>query len=315
LRATPASGYNLDAWIVNGERKTPGNLLDVIVRSDLVIEPQFVLKTLVPLKGDANGDGVVNSADIALTVDYIAGRTSTGFIFGLADMDDDGFIQVNDVVGIVSLIHRSGAGSGQLLETASFTSENRLISVYSDTSIGGFDLSINNGSEPNVQILPSLSAFEKVFYTKGGGLHVMAYSPLGQGLNKQEKIELMTLLTGELTGDIVVCDTLGQLITASVITGIASHPVVKVIGIIPNPVKNEAFVRYNVSDKLDWIILRIFDNTGRLVDLIENLPVSPGEQAVPWNRKKLPNGIYHYLLDGYRGKNRIVHESGTFIIE
>ena len=59
-----------------------------------------------PEKGDANGDGVVNAADIVDVVNHLMGKpTSTGeFYDSAADVNGDGIVNIADVVCLVTLI-------------------------------------------------------------------------------------------------------------------------------------------------------------------------------------------------------------------
>lgn len=70
-----------------------------------------VYSTLVPVtdwtpaqRGDANGDGTVNAADIVEVVNYIMGNESDGFIMLTADANNDGTVNAADIVVIVNTI-------------------------------------------------------------------------------------------------------------------------------------------------------------------------------------------------------------------
>ena len=56
------------------------------------------------LRGDANGDGRVNVADITITANYIMGNKSSEFIFYAADLDSNNRINVADITSIASII-------------------------------------------------------------------------------------------------------------------------------------------------------------------------------------------------------------------
>ncbi|MBO7045507.1 MAG: dockerin type I repeat-containing protein, partial [Prevotella sp.] len=56
------------------------------------------------LKGDANGDGYVNAADIVEVVNYIMGYPSEKFDEILADANNDGTVNAADIVTIVNYI-------------------------------------------------------------------------------------------------------------------------------------------------------------------------------------------------------------------
>lgn len=55
-------------------------------------------------KGDANSDGVVNSKDITIVVNYIFGIEAEGFTFDGADANGDGVVNVADLVAIVNIV-------------------------------------------------------------------------------------------------------------------------------------------------------------------------------------------------------------------
>lgn len=48
-------------------------------------------------KGDANGDGKINVADIVEMVNYITGKPSTSFLFGPADVNSDKAVNTTDI--------------------------------------------------------------------------------------------------------------------------------------------------------------------------------------------------------------------------
>ena len=56
------------------------------------------------VRGDANGDGLVNVGDYVTTANYILGIDPMPFIFSAADVDESGTIDVGDLVGIANLV-------------------------------------------------------------------------------------------------------------------------------------------------------------------------------------------------------------------
>lgn len=59
------------------------------------------------IRGDANGDGIVNASDIVEVVNYIIGRPSEKFIKDAADMNGDGDVNITDVDLIKNVIMTS----------------------------------------------------------------------------------------------------------------------------------------------------------------------------------------------------------------
>lgn len=56
------------------------------------------------MKGDVNGDGLVNIADVVAIVNYILGNPQEIFHFDAADMDDSGEVNITDAVALVSYL-------------------------------------------------------------------------------------------------------------------------------------------------------------------------------------------------------------------
>ena len=56
------------------------------------------------LPGDANGDGLVDIADINAVINYMLGRPNSTFVFDTADVDENGSIDIADINGIINLM-------------------------------------------------------------------------------------------------------------------------------------------------------------------------------------------------------------------
>jgi hypothetical protein len=61
-----------------------------------------------PSIGDANGDGVVDVADVVAIVNFILGQPVENFIEAVSDANDDETIDVADVVAVVNIILTQG---------------------------------------------------------------------------------------------------------------------------------------------------------------------------------------------------------------
>ena len=60
------------------------------------------------IKGDANGDGTVDVADVVAIVNYILEKPGESFVFEAADINRDGTVDVSDVVSTVNIILKGG---------------------------------------------------------------------------------------------------------------------------------------------------------------------------------------------------------------
>ena len=57
-------------------------------------------------KGDANGDGVINIADVTAIINHINGSTSGSFVLSAADANGDGSINIADVTAVINMINQ-----------------------------------------------------------------------------------------------------------------------------------------------------------------------------------------------------------------
>lgn len=71
------------------------------------VSVQIVFDTYVPepeVKGDVNGDGVLDIADAVAIVNYIVGKPNPSFDVAAADVNNDGTVDIADAVKIVNII-------------------------------------------------------------------------------------------------------------------------------------------------------------------------------------------------------------------
>jgi hypothetical protein len=110
-------GNMYESFIVDGEWKvelgniTEGTEANVSVSADGKLPSSLVMayaeksiQTPSGKKGDANGDGVVDAADVVGIINYIIGKPSASFNALNADINGDGQVLVDDAVGAVELI-------------------------------------------------------------------------------------------------------------------------------------------------------------------------------------------------------------------
>lgn len=79
------------------EGKLPSLVVTAVVTKGGGISPDIV-------KGDANGDSSVDTADVVAIVNHILGKSSVSFVENNADLNGDGQVSVDDAVATVQLI-------------------------------------------------------------------------------------------------------------------------------------------------------------------------------------------------------------------
>ena len=73
-------------------------------QNDIYLYKEVEEQIVEVLKGDVNGDGFVNVADVVAIVSYILGTPPEIFHFDAADMDEDNTINITDAVALVNYL-------------------------------------------------------------------------------------------------------------------------------------------------------------------------------------------------------------------
>ncbi len=107
-----------------------------------------VATPLTSTRGDANGSGTVDVADVVSTVNYITLQNPLPFIFEAADMNEDNLINILDVMGIVKGILNPCLLAASLTEgLAKYTIEDGVLYVESDVALGGVQVQLSLNEE------------------------------------------------------------------------------------------------------------------------------------------------------------------------
>lgn len=118
----------------------------------------FTIKTMVLLKGDADGDGEIDVTDVVSTINYIIGNPSAKFNFLAADLNEDGEVDIFDVMMAINLVFSQKNSSRSLTRATSGSEEQAIVKVADDRIIFGvndasrftafqFDVELTNAVE------------------------------------------------------------------------------------------------------------------------------------------------------------------------
>jgi hypothetical protein len=93
-------------WTLEGEYSAAVQALkDYLTERFPYLDTKFrELSAVSTLKGDINGDGEVNVADVTTLVDYILGKNPTNCNESACDINGDNEINVSDVTSLVDII-------------------------------------------------------------------------------------------------------------------------------------------------------------------------------------------------------------------
>jgi hypothetical protein len=143
--------------------------------------------------GDANGNMEINSADLAITVDYAIGNEPQEFFFRAADVNKDKNVNVADVSGVVDIVLSAPAATDNASGNArEFATSDNMVSILEGNSLNfyftnkeeGFltfqcDIRMAEGSMPELDITgnPIVAIRNK----KGTGNHIAVARLLEDG--------------------------------------------------------------------------------------------------------------------------------------
>lgn len=116
---------------------------------------------LTSTKGDANGSGDVDVADVITTVNYAAGQEPKPFIYEAADMNTDQAIDILDVIGIIKVImNPDEEAQTSALATATYTVEDGTVYVDSPVALAGVQVQLATEDGQTVTVADDLKGFE-----------------------------------------------------------------------------------------------------------------------------------------------------------
>lgn len=116
---------------------------------------------LTSTKGDANGSGDVDVADVITTVNYASGQQPKPFIFEAADMNDDQSIDILDVIGIIKQIMNPNAeAKPSIAAVATYTIEDGVVYVDSPVEIAGVQIQLATSSRNDIHVADDMKGFE-----------------------------------------------------------------------------------------------------------------------------------------------------------
>lgn len=108
---------------------------------------------LTSTKGDANGSGDVDVADVITTVNYAAGQQPKPFIFEAADMNDDLSIDILDIIGIIKdIMHQGASTNASVNAVANYTIEDGIIYVDSPVEVAGVQIQLAFGTDEGLKM-------------------------------------------------------------------------------------------------------------------------------------------------------------------
>ena len=165
---------------------------------------------LTSIKGDANGSMHVDVADIVSIVAYLSQQQPQPFIYEAADVNEDGNINILDIVGVINIIaHPEVNAAPSIMSGAVYTIEDGILYVNSPVALGGVQVMVNAPEGTEVKTLEALDAMERMWIQMDENTRLLlAYSITGKTI-PAGKTALLELGNVPVT-DIVLSDAMGN---------------------------------------------------------------------------------------------------------
>jgi len=235
------------------------------------------------------GDGTVNIFDILKMIQHITDPLAQlgGYLFCAGDMNQDGVINVIDVIMVVGVIQANADTGDRLDDASSATIEysSNKINITSDGYVGGIDILVEFANESfNFEL----------------GEHYVADSVISGNtariimVGKEHSIEnVLEVTQGEI---ISVTNALvgnsSEEVTDVTITYDENQPLSYIIkDAYPNPFNPVTNISVELNTTAD-ISVKVYNLTGQLVDVIVQGNFSPNTYNWTWNAENLASGVY-----------------------
>lgn len=167
-------------------------------------------------KGDANGSGSVDVADVVTEVNYMVGRDPKPFIFDAADVNTDTEIDILDVVGTVNIIMHpeSVASLASQENSAVYSIENGVLYIDSPVELAGVQFTLGgNRATTEIAALDALKPMECTGeWITDSDYKFIAFSMSGKNIGSGRNA---LLSIGDATvDDIILVDSAGNRVAA-----------------------------------------------------------------------------------------------------
>tara|TARA_B100000131_G_scaffold301521_1_gene323804 strand:- start:334 stop:993 length:660 start_codon:yes stop_codon:yes gene_type:complete len=188
-----------------------------------------------------------------------------------ADLNDDGEINILDVVQIVNMILE---GRGEDATNASIVDKNGVVTLKADGYIGGIQMTLSHSE--NFKIHLTNEALLSDYVTNNGETKLIIVAPSSE--------EIFTAV-----GDYEIVDMIIANSSSSI--DVLMPEVISLDPAYPNPFNPSTSIRlYMPSD--GFADIKIYNTMGQQVDELYSGNISSGYTSFNWNASDLSSGMY-----------------------
>jgi hypothetical protein len=227
--------------------------------------------------GDANNDGTVNVLDVVSIVNYIlaGGDGLDDCDAAAADYNGDGTVNVLDVVGIVNLI-LSGGGRAADATNATMIQTGNGVNINAEGYIGGVQMTLSHGSDFSIELTDN--AYVAEYRTNGNSTMLIVINPEGE--------EIFTA-SGDFTVDEVLVTNSEEFIPVT-----ESAPVsFSLSNAYPNPFNPTTTIELNLTEAA-YASVKVYNLKGEVVGVLMDGMVDADSYTMTWDASNLSSGVY-----------------------
>ena len=224
--------------------------------------------------GDVNSDNELNVLDINQTIFHIIDLDIMSDICSLnaADMTQDGMINIQDIVLMVSII-LDGRVIGDASNATLIKNNGRML-LDSDGYIGGVQMTLTHGDNFNISI--TKNALAANYNTIKNRTKLVIAGP--------ETDELFSVFGDYTIEEVIIANS-----SEEILVTLPSN--IEIENVYPNPFNPSTVLNLNI-DKPTNATLIAYDITGRNVDVIFDGKLDAGMKSISWNASNLSSGTY-----------------------
>ncbi|MBS4013801.1 MAG: choice-of-anchor J domain-containing protein [Bacteroidetes bacterium] len=158
----------------------------------------FIINHTGGVLGDVNNDGVVNVGDVVWMVSHLNGSTPGGFIIDNADVNGDGSVNIADLTALVNVI--LGVAKDEKSDVNSeiadlYIDENGIVSFSSDGTIAALQFEIESSEANKAEFTTLIDNFTIAFNVIDNKIRGVIYNldltPFSEGLVNLFKVSIV----------------------------------------------------------------------------------------------------------------------------
>lgn len=249
------------------------------------------------MKGDANMDGGVSILDVVAAVAYIAEEDPQPFNFNLADVNNDGQVDVSDIIGIVNIIFGTYNLDNCSSNEAVYSIEDGVLYVDSPVDIAGVQFIFSDSVAPVSELFGEMEVVSKRL--TADRYMFMAYSNDGNVISAGRNAILS--VEDAILRKIVLSDEFGCKITPVEDPLAIEEFMSSEVKVYPNPFNASQTFEYVLSNDVQSVDFVVFNSIGEIVDRLYG-GANCGANSVVWNPSQITSGLYfvNMYIDGIK---------------